>query len=169
MRCLRAVQVLPERGAWIAAGFIRSLVWDVLSGTQTELNDVHVIWFDETSDPQRDRVLESMLGSVMGAVPWSVENQAHLHLGHGDAPYRSVQHALKHSPETATAVAVRLDDVGKVDLLAPFGLGDLFDRRVRPTPHMQSRPDRRGAFAGRCLSQRWEKRWPGVVVEHLPL
>ena len=166
MGCLRAVQALPVGGAWIGAGFVRTLVWDSLCGTRTDLTDVDVIWFDESADPDRDRALEAMLRSVLGEVPWSVSNQARMHTRNGDTPYVSVEHAVQHWPETATAVAVRLDEQGGVEVLAPFGLEDLFARVVRATPHMHGRPDRRGAFAGRALSKRWEKRWPGVVVEH---
>jgi hypothetical protein len=165
MACLRAVQVLPVAGAWIGAGFVRSLVWDALCGTRTSLSDVDVLWFDPGADRGRDRALESMLSSVLGDVPWSVRNQARMHERNGDAPYEHVGHALEHWPETATAVALRLDEEGGLEVLAPFGLADLFDRIVRATPHMRGRADRRGAFAGRALSKGWEKRWPGVVVE----
>jgi len=166
MACLRAVQVLPVTGAWIGAGFVRSLVWDALCGTSTPLDDVDVLWFDREAGADRDAALEAMLGSVLTDVPWSVRNQARMHGRNGDAPYDDVEHALAHWPETATAVALRLDADGAIEVMAPFGLHDLFGRRVRPTPHMSSRADRRGAFAGRVVSKRWEKRWPGVVVEH---
>ncbi|MCO4772002.1 MAG: nucleotidyltransferase family protein [Deltaproteobacteria bacterium] len=169
MACLRAVQVLPVSTVWIGAGFVRTLVWDALAQRRTILDDVDVIWFDPRADVTRDHALESMLRSVLPEVPWSVRNQARMHARNGDAPYASVEHAMTHWPETATAVAVRLDGDGDVEVLAPFGLADLFDLKVRPTPHMTSRPDRRGIFAGRSVSKGWEKRWPGVVVEHPPL
>jgi len=168
MACLRAVQVLPVP-AWIGAGFVRSLVWDALCDVRTDLDDVDVLWFSEGTDGARDAALERMLASVLPDVPWSVSNQARMHTHNGDAPYASVGHAMEHWPETATAVAVRLDEDGGVEVLAPFGLGDLWGRRVVPTPHMRTRADRRAVFAGRAVSKRWEKRWPGVVVEHPPL
>lgn len=169
VRCLQAVQVLPGTDAWIGAGFVRSLVWDALTGARTRLDDVDVLWFHPDAPPARDRQLEAMLRSVLPAVPWSVRNQARMHARNADAPYASVEDAMRHWPETATAVAARLDPEGDVEILAPFGLVDLFALRVRATPHMASRPDRRGVFAGRVLSKRWADRWPGVVVEHPPL
>ena len=169
IRCLQAVQVLPVAGAWIGAGFVRNLVWDAAAGVRTELDDVDVLWFQGDGDRGRDAVLEGMLRSVLPDVPWSVRNQARMHDRNGDAPYDSVSHAMEHWPETATAVAVRLDEDGALDVLAPFGLMDLFGLRVRPTPYMVSRADRRAVFAGRSVSKRWEARWPGVVVEHPPL
>lgn len=169
MDCLRAVQVLPGAEAAIGAGFVRNAVWDHLSGVTTPLADVDVVWFDRAGLPERDRVLEGHLRSVLPAIPWSVKNQARMHERNGDRPYHDLGDALWHWPETATAVAVRLDVAGDVQVLAPHGLHDLFDRRVRPTPHMASRADRRAAYAGRCLSKRWEQRWPGVTVEHATL
>ncbi len=168
MACLRAVQVLPIT-AWVGAGFVRSLVWDALCDVRTELDDVDVLWFAPDRDADRDAQLEGMLRSVLPGVPWSVRNQARMHARNGDAPYRDVGHAMEHWPETATAVAVRLDGDGGVEVLAPFGLQDLWGCRVVPTPHMRQRADRRAVFAGRAVSKGWEKRWPGVVVEHPPL
>lgn len=168
MECLRAVQVLPVE-AWIGAGFVRSCVWDALCDVRTELDDVDVLWFAPGAPEARDTALEGMLRSVLPAVPWSVRNQARMHARNGDAPYRDVAHAMEHWPETATAVALRLDEDGGVEVLAPFGLRDLWERRVVPTPHMSRRADRRAVFAGRAVSKGWEKRWPGVVVEHPPL
>ena len=47
MSILRIVQALQLNDCWIAAGVIRNKVWDYLHNTQTEINDIDVIYFDE--------------------------------------------------------------------------------------------------------------------------
>ncbi len=165
MSCLAAVAELPVEGAWIGAGFVRSLVWDAACGIRTELDDVDVIWFDREAGRAQEQSLDDALWAAAPGVHWSVHNQARMHEHNGDPPYRDLHHALRCWPETATAVAVRL--APDLQVLAPFGLDDLFGLRVRPTPHMRSRPDRRAAYAARCTGKRWAERWPGVQVEPL--
>ena len=48
MKALEALATLDLPDAWIAAGFLRNLVWDYLHGykTMTPLNDLDVIYFD---------------------------------------------------------------------------------------------------------------------------
>jgi hypothetical protein len=47
--------------------------------------------------------------------------------------YESTEDAVRRWPETATNVAVPFPG-GKLEILAPFGLSDLFSMIVRPTP-----------------------------------
>ncbi len=61
-----------------------------------------------------------------------------MHLRNGDAPYGSSAEALAHWLETPTAVALRLNQGGGLELLAPLGTGDLLGLVVRPTPHARA-------------------------------
>ena len=72
-------------------------------------------------------------------VPWSVKNQARMHHRNGDAAYADTSDALCHWLETPTAVAVRMDHEGTLDMLAPLGLDDLLAMRIAPTPHARKR------------------------------
>jgi len=165
MGCLEALaDVAPS--AWIGAGFVRSLVFDRRAGITTPLEDVDVVLFGQGSRaaeaPLRERLRERAPD-----VPWSVKDQARMHLKNADEPYRDLAHALCHWPEVASVVATRLGTDG-VELLAPLGLDDLFAGLIRPTPHMHSRPDRRAVFAERLRTKRWQERWPGLQVAHSP-
>ncbi|PLC63479.1 hypothetical protein B9P82_13400 [Citrobacter sp. L55] len=73
-------------------------------------------------------------------IDWSVKNQARMHQRNGDYPYTSTRNALLHWPETATAIAVRLGKEG-LDITAPYGLSDLFELRLRPTPAFEGEND----------------------------
>ena len=80
----------------------------------------------------------------------------------GDAPYRFTGDALRHWLETPTAVAVRLAPDGRPELLVPFGLDDLTNLVIRPTPH--ARAKRMAAFRVRLAAKDWLRTWPKVRV-----
>src|SRR5262249_30677811 len=126
MRLLGAVADLQLPDGWIGAGFVRNAVWDALTGRgPAALNDVDVVYFDRTDlSAERDRSIEADLVRAVATVPWSVKNQARMHVRNGDPPYRDCSDAIAHWPETATAVAARLSG-GRVELVAPHGVGDL--------------------------------------------
>ncbi len=154
---------LPD--CWIGAGFVRNTIWALLSGDKTAgtANDVDVIWFDPMhTKPEFDAQIEQQLTRVESTIPWSVKNQARMHARNGDEPYASCAHALSFWPETATAVAVRLTEAGEIETLAPFGLQDLFDGVVRPTPRF--RRDKLDLFEKRWREKRWLEQWPFLRV-----
>jgi uncharacterized protein len=160
VRLLQLVQDLRLPDCWIGAGFVRSAVWDHLHGKPPTLpaGDVDVVWFDPArATPDGDRRIEVRLAAAAPEIDWSVTNQARMHARNGDAPYASTGDALRHWPETATAVAVRLTDHG-VDVLAPFGLDDLFALIVRPTPAFAT--DKLPVVQARMREKRWLERWP---------
>lgn len=150
---------LPD--CWVGAGFVRALIWDHLHGhaAPTPLDDVDVIYFDaEQTGRLTERRHQGRLAALWPSVPWSVKNQARVHQRNGDAPYSNTSDALCHWHETPTAVAVRMDDAGKLELLAPLGVDDLLAMRIAPTPHARKR--RLDAYRQRVLAKPWARQWP---------
>src|ERR1700730_5813084 len=88
---------------------------------------------------------------------WSVKNQAWMHVRNGELPYESTEDAVRRWPETATAIAVRWSR-SELEILAPFGLSDLFSMIVRPTPSFVG--DKFPFFIERVRNKRWLERWP---------
>jgi hypothetical protein len=149
---------LPD--CWIGAGFIRNAVWDALHGRAPDcalLNDVDVVFFDP-ADPSstRDQAIESKLAARVPGVPWDVKNQACMHLRNNESPYVDTASAIARWPETATAIASRLNN-GRIELLAPHDVHDLVQLIVRPTPAFSSR---RKEIARRVIEKNWRARWP---------
>ena len=168
MAALEAVAGLGLPDAWIGAGFPRGAVWDRLHGyrARTALDDIDVIYFDPGArDPAVEAALERRLGEVLPGLPWSVKNQARMHPRNGDAPYRSSADALAHWLETPTAVALRLNDGGDLELLAPLGTEDLLGLLVRPTPHARAQEHRLAAYRARLESKNWPAKWPKLRVD----
>lgn len=138
LHALRSVRALNLRDGYIAAGFVRNFIWDRLHGYErrTPLNDTDVIYYcPENICEEADLHYEKMLHDANPGWNWSVKNQARMHVRNGHPPYASIEDAMKRWPETATAVAVRIDDGGRVHIVAPFGLRDLFGLVVRRSPY----------------------------------
>ncbi|WP_112663890.1 nucleotidyltransferase family protein [Microvirga flavescens] len=160
IEALRHVESLGLPDCWIGAGFIRNAVWDALHGREPDfasLSDIDVAYFDPTDiSEHRDIALEQRLHALSPRPNWQVRNQARMHSRNGDAPYRDTSHAIAHWPETATAIAARLND-GDVELIAPHGIEDLLGLVVRPTPAFALKPD---LYRKRIAGKDWGARWP---------
>ena len=165
LRILSLVHSLDLPDCWIAAGFVRSAVWDFLHGRSPLLPsaDVDVIWFDPArSGKDIDAQLEEHLNRLDGSIEWSVKNQSRMHAGNGDPPYQSACDAMRFWPETATATAIRFVEGSDVDIAAPFGLDDLYRGLVRPTPRFQD--EKRALFDARLQRKQWLAQWPLLRV-----
>ena len=147
----------------LAAGFVRNLVWDRLyrPGMPTALNDLDLIYFDpDDTRPERDRALERQL-RLHSDRPWSVKNQARMHLRNADRPYADCADAMRYWPEIETAVGARLcADSDRLSLVAPFGIEALFAGNITMNLH-RPRPE---IFRHRLESKRWLEHWPGLQL-----
>lgn len=149
----------------IGAGFVRNAVWDRLHGfTQpTPLADIDLLYFDpEDLSTGREKAYEVDLTALMPSAPWSVRNQARMHQRNGDAPYRDTVDAMRYWLETVTPVAVRLEADETLTVLAPLGLRDLMNLRVRPTAAGRRRIDE---YSQRMKAKAWDTIWPSLRVE----
>lgn len=166
VRC-RLLAVLAELAlpdAWLAAGFVRNLVWDRLHGyaDATPLADLDVIYFDAVDyRPERDRDLERLLMERAPGWSWSVKNQARMHERNADPPYRDSLDAMAHWPEVETALAARLTADGEIEVISPFAQEGLFALHLTPNP-WRPRP---AAFRQRLATKGWLDRWPRLQVQ----
>lgn len=164
MELLNVVDALGLPDCWIGAGLLRNAVWDELHGSRTPpspTGDVDVIYFDRNAiDPDRDCFIEKQLFGMLSGIPWSVHNQARMYERNGDRPYTDTEDAMRHWPETATAIAARLDGA-QVALLTPFGIEDLVGLIVRPTPAFHAKMDQ---YHARIATKNWPVIWPHLTV-----
>ena len=101
--------------------------------------DVDVAFFDpDDLSPERDPRLAQLTRQAPD-LPWEATNQAAVHtwyaayFGGGEVePLSSTADGVATWPETATSVAVRLDDVDRLEICAPYGLDDLLGLVWRP-------------------------------------
>lgn len=151
---------LPQ--CYIAAGFVRNLVWDSLHNFKvaTPLNDVDVIYFDpDEPDPHAYLEYEAQLKGCMPQLNWQVRNQAKMHERNGDKPYQSSVDAMRYWPEKETAVAVRQIGLNQYELVAGFGIESLLSYCITHNPRRS-----RATFETRVNSKGWLVRWPSLSI-----
>ena len=162
MKALWVASTLELDDWCIAGGFVRNLVWDKLHGYQfsTPLNDIDLVYFDvHDISISTERGHEKRL-NLLGDFPWSVKNQARMHIRNGDKPYQSTADALTYWVELETIIGVRMTPDGEITLVSPFGIDALFQDTVsinkkRPKPT---------AFKERINSKKWLEIWPNLRV-----
>ncbi|TOG39054.1 nitrate reductase [Vibrio parahaemolyticus] len=162
VEALNCVSELGLPQCYIAAGFVRNLVWDALHDFKvfTPLNDVDVIYFDPAeSNPNAYLVYESQLRDRMPQLSWQVRNQAKMHERNGDNPYKSSVDAMSYWPEKETAVAIRQSGLNQYECVAAFGFESLFSYWVTHNPKRL-----RETFENRVNSKAWLVRWPSLRI-----
>lgn len=167
MNILKTAQTLELPDWFVCAGFIRTKIWDELHGFDkpSALADVDVVYFDRNNlDETAEKQLENKLLKRMPGVPWSVKNEARMHLKNGVEPYESTEDAITKFPETATALGVKLDENDTLILTAPHGIGDVLDMIVRPTPFFAESSLLMETFKKRLEKKNWQARWKNIVV-----
>lgn len=165
---LEAVAALGLPDCWIGAGFVRHAVWDELHGYGICLpsGDVDVVWFNSSVlDEGIDRHIEGKLRLALLNIEWCVKNQARMHRRNGDAPYNSLANAMRHWPETATAIGARIDSAVSIEINAPFGLEDLFALRLTPT--LAFAASKLPVFNRRVAAKGWVARYPRLTVSRI--
>ena len=171
MQALRAVRSLGLQSWCIGAGAVRSLVWDTLHGfaEASPLGDVDVVYFDAShaSDgAEQETDLEQRLRLLQPALRWEVTNQASVHLwfervlGQVVAPLHSLEEGVATWPEFATCVGVYLAPDDTLGVVAPLGLDDLFNLRVRHNPRRASAE----TYLQRVAEKRFAERWPLLSI-----
>lgn len=151
---------LPQ--CYIAAGFVRNLVWDYLHelSQPTELNDVDVVYFDK-NEASSDQFMhyQQRLKAQIPELNWQVRNQALMHERNHDNPYNSTIDAMSYWPEKETAIGIRQVDSGQFECIAVFGFESLFDGLVSFNPKRDFH-----SFKQRIHTKGWLQHWPFLQV-----
>lgn len=155
---------------WICAGFVRSKIWDTLHGFEdrTLTPDVDVIYYDPANlDEDYEKDLEKKLISLLPDIPWSVKNQARMHVINQIPPYTSSEDAISKFPETATALGVKLDNDNHLVLTAPCGIEDVINLEVKPTPFFTETEERAAIYEERLFKKNWKAIWHKIKVHQI--
>ncbi len=153
----------------LVAGCLYQTVWNVLTGRNrgTGIKDYDLIYFDDSdlSWAAEDRVIRRVANTTRDCVgPIEVRNQARVHLWF-EARFGTVYPRL-HSGDEAIwlyasivhTVGVRLENDDRLDVMAPFGLDDLFSMVIRPNYALDN------AVSHMNKARRAQAIWPEVVV-----
>ncbi|WP_417490429.1 nucleotidyltransferase family protein [Maricaulis sp.] len=167
-----AAMGLPDHG--LMAGAVYQAVWNALTGRDPAygVNDYDLGYYDasDLSEAAEDVVIKAgdAVFADLDAIV-EIRNQARVHLWFGAkhgvtrAPLTSTTDAVSHFASHTHAVAVRLDAAGKMEVLAPYGLGELFSLQVRP---VEALADPVG-WNAKC--ERQQALWPEITFERAAL
>ena len=159
MQQLQAVQTLQLPDCFVAAGFVRNMVWDALHDyPPTPLNDVDVIYYDEQLRIAPEDI-EKTLTNALPDINWQVKNQAVMHHRNHDPAYQNSTDAMRYWPEKETAVGVRLNYNNQLELAAPFGVQSLLEGKLTHNP-LRSKE----VFKQRIASKQWLEKWPKLQI-----
>ena len=168
MACLKAAFAVGVTDWYLAAGFVRNLIWDYLHSktVSTPLNDVDFVYFDaDNTSPREEEVIREKLIDLMPDAVWEVRNQARMHIRNAHRPYRNSEDAIAHWPELQTCVGATLNADGKIAIFAPYGLDENWNCSVRPNPQIPYPPE---LFVRRVNEKNWMQIWPNLIVEDSP-
>ncbi len=159
---------LPDHA--LMAGAVYQAVWNALTGRDPAygVSDYDLGYFDASDLGEAAEDLVIKAGAAVFAdldAIVEIRNQARVHLWFGAkhgvtlAPHTSTTDAVAHFASHTHAVAVRLGAAGGMQVLAPFGLEQLFSLHVRP---IDALADRSG-WNAKCRRQ--HRLWPEIRFE----
>jgi len=156
---------------WIVSGAIYNQVWNHLTGRpdMTGVNDIDLFYFDpDLSWEAEDRIIKRAESMFVGPIPVQPRNQARVHLWYEDhfglpyAPLRSAAEAIENFACITHMIGLRLRADDTFDMVAPFGLDDMFSFRVVPhTKHNNRETHERKAARQLAV-------WPELTVVPWP-
>ena len=153
----------------LGGGCLYQTVWNTLTGRppRTGIKDYDLVYFDasDLSWEAEDRVIRHFAAAMRGFLGrLELRNQARVHLwfeqrfGMPYPPLSCTDDAFERYVSVVHAVGVRLEDDGRLDILAPFGLDDLFSMTIRPNRALPNS----GSHAAKAA--RAKAIWPEVTV-----
>ena len=173
MSVLEGLRDLALPDHLLVSGAIYNTVWNVLTGRPAlaGVNDIDVIYFDASDIgwDAEDAVIKALASRFEGLpVPLQARNQARVHLWFEDkfgmpfTPLSSSAEMLGRYASKTHAVGARLTAWGAMEIIAPFGLDDLFAFRMVPNPVLDNR------VAHTAKAARAKAIWPELIIVDWP-
>lgn len=153
----------------VVSGALYNSVWNHLTSKPSGygIKDVDLFYFDDAdlSYEAEDAVIRRAAEHFDGLpLPVEVRNQARVHLWYPvkfgrDCPrYRNASEPVSYFASKTHAVGVRYNSEGAPELVAPFGLDDIFSFRITPNRALDNQ--RTHEAKGR----RAKEYWPEISV-----
>jgi uncharacterized protein len=167
LTCLRTLDLAQWR---LVAGCLYQTVWNALTDRPrgAAIKEYDVIYFDadDLSREAEDAVIRRVATATQDCVgPVQVRNQARVHLwfasrfGCNYPKLSCADESLCYYASLVHAVGIRLAEDGRLDVVAPFGLDDVFAMRIRPNRALDN------AASHTDKAAKAKAAWPQVVIE----
>ena len=170
MKILIIIRNLCLKDSWLAACSVRNFIWNLLSDKSPfdRETDVDVIFFDPDISYEETVSLEKKLREDFPQYQWELKNQVYMHQhSPHTVPYTSSRDAMSKYPERCTAVGLRLNEDSTLELFAPYGLEDILNFQVHPTPHFLENEDRMKLYQTRLSKKNWQEKWKNLTFSNL--
>jgi len=155
---------------WLVSGCLFQSVWNALDRKSPEhgILDYDLFYFDPDTSYEAEDAWIKRAARHFAPTGLKVElrNQARVHLWYGEkygidyAPLKSACDGIDHFLIQACMVGVRPREGGELELYAPLGLDDVFNRTLRSNPLWPQPRDER--FWAKV--RRYQSAWPSVTV-----
>jgi len=166
---LARVRALALPDWLVVSGALYNSVWNHLTGKPPGygIKDIDLFYFDDDdlSYEAEDVVIRRAAKHFEGLpLPVEVRNQARVHLwyptkfGQECPRYANSSESVSYFASKTHAAGVRFDGDGQLELVAPFGLDDIFSFRITPNRALDNR--RTHEAKGR----RARENWPEISV-----
>lgn len=153
----------------IVSGVLYNTVWNVLTGRPSGhgVKDIDLFYFDaaDLSWEAEDADIRAAAVRFDGLpVPVEIRNEARVHLwfeqrfGQSYPRLSSAAQALEYFAARTHAVGLRLDAAVRPELVAPFGLDDVFSFRLTPNRVL----DNRRTYEEKAA--RAQRNWPEIEI-----
>jgi hypothetical protein len=153
----------------IVSGALYNTVWNHLTGRPSGygIKDIDLFYFDDgdLSWEAEDQVIRSAAPAFAHLpLPVEIRNQARVHLWYAEKfgrpcpRYENSAHSIAYFASMTHAVGVRLGPDERLDLIAPFGLDDVFSFRMTPNHALDNRETHEAKAA------RAKAHWPEVSI-----
>ena len=169
MKILTIIRNLELKDSWLAAGSVRNFIWNLLSDKPAfdRETDVDVIFFDPDVSYEETLAIENKLREDFPQYQWELKNQVYMHQhSPHTAPYSSSCAAMSKYPERCTAIGLRLNEESALELFTPYGLEDILNFQVRPTPHFLENEDRMELYRTRLSKKNWQEKWKNLIFKN---
>lgn len=155
---------LPQ--ATLCGGAVRNLVWDQKNHVPSTLviNNLDVFYNDRSESSEETLIVKARLNQAAPKYLWNLHNIALPKRFSSDIAADSIEDAIKAIPETASAVGVNLTPGGDIMVVAPYGLDDLFEQKLRPTPVFAQNDHGLVKFNRRIDRKNWLTKYAGVEL-----
>ncbi|GKS80983.1 hypothetical protein LPAF129_06680 [Ligilactobacillus pabuli] len=156
---------LPQ--ATLCAGTIRSLVWNAQTNRHVPLmlSELDVYYRDPSESYEDFQVTQATFKQAESQYLWNLQNIA-LPPRHGSELHfhSTMEETLADFPETCTSVGVQCLADGTYEIIAPHGLDDLFELKIRPTANYLPGSPLHTRFEQRVKNKRWLTEWPDLQI-----
>ncbi|MBS1992374.1 MAG: nucleotidyltransferase family protein [Cyanobacteria bacterium SZAS LIN-3] len=165
MPVLRAIRALGLPDWWLAGGAVRNTVWCKLfpADCRLTIKDFDIAFFDSGGTYESEIAARDVLLKEFPHLVFDVKNQASFGVWRPwHFTFEGTADGIAHWLHTATAVGIRLNDADEIEVLASYGLSDLFEGVIRPTPHCAK------AEAAELKKLDFLSKCPGLVARDWP-